>query len=225
MTGNWDASKHPRDDEGKFTFKNGGSVSNGQQSDEEKLKNRAELLYSSTHNKSSELNYYKNSLNNFNVKGLSGSDTFCEYSRIDNNNKENFSNKFTAPLEGKITNGFGYRKPPIPGASANHSGIDIAVPVGTPVKTIADGTVIAARKGMRGYDVAVFIDHGIIDGKHIISQYGHLSSYDVKVGDKVKKGQIIAKSGNTGISSGPHLHLTIQENGIPVNPNKYFSEY
>ena len=106
-------------------------------------------------------------------------------------------------------------------ATTNHSGIDIGVPVGTPVKAIADGTVTAANGGMRGYGNGVFIDHGMINGKRVVSEYGHLSSFNVKVGDKIKQGQVIAKSGNTGISSGPHLHITIRENNIPVNPKKY----
>lgn len=129
--------------------------------------------------------------------------------------------KFENPVVGRISCNFGYRKSPIKGASVCHSGIDIAVPVGTSVKAIADGKVVAARNGMRGYGTGVFIDHGLINGKHVVSEYGHLSSYNVKVGDSIKKGQIIAKSGNTGVSTGPHLHLTIRENRIPVDPKKY----
>jgi len=129
---------------------------------------------------------------------------------------------FEKPLEGKITSDFGYRVAPTKGASTGHSGIDIGVPVGTPVRSIMDGIVIAANSKMRGYGNGVFIDHGIINDKHIVSEYGHLSEFEVKVGDKVTKGQIIAKSGNSGISTGPHLHLTIRENGIPVNPQTYF---
>ena len=129
---------------------------------------------------------------------------------------------FEKPVEGKITSDFGYRVAPAKGASTGHSGIDIGVPVGTPVKSMADGTVIAANGGMCGYGNGVFVDHGIINGKHVVSEYGHLSEFAVKVGDKVSRGQIIAKSGNTGISTGPHLHLTIRENGIPINPKTYF---
>ena len=129
---------------------------------------------------------------------------------------------FDKNIKAKITSDFGYRKAPTKGASSNHSGIDIQVPEGTPVKSIADGTIVAAREGMRGYGTGVFVDHGIINGKHVISEYGHLSKYDVKIGDKIKKGQIIAKSGNTGVSTGPHLHITIREDKEPVNPRKYF---
>ena len=128
---------------------------------------------------------------------------------------------YTKPVEGTITSDFGYRKSPLPGATTNHSGIDFGVPIGTPVKAIADGTIIAANGGMRGYGNGIFIDHGTINGKHIVSEYGHLSSFLVKVGDIIKQGQVIAKSGNTGISTGPHLHLTIRENNIPVDPKKY----
>lgn len=130
---------------------------------------------------------------------------------------------FKKPVEGKITSEFGYRKAPTGGASINHSGIDIAVPTGTPIRAIADGKVIAANGGMRGYGNGVFIDHGLINGKLIVSEYGHLSQFLVKPGDKIKQGQVIAKSGNTGVSTGPHLHITIRENNIPVNPKKYIN--
>lgn len=133
--------------------------------------------------------------------------------------------KYTKPVEGKITSDFGYRTSPVAGTSTNHSGIDIGVPIGTPVKAMADGTVVAANGGMRGYGNGVFVDHGIINGKHVVSEYGHLSSFEVKVGDKIKQGQVIAKSGNTGTSSGPHLHITIRENKVPVDPKKYLGKF
>ncbi len=140
-----------------------------------------------------------------------------------NKTNVNDETKYTKPVEGKITSDFGYRVAPTKGASTGHSGIDIGVFEGTPIKSIADGTVIAANGGMRGYGNGVFVDHGIINGKHVVSEYGHLSAFEVKVGDKVKQGQVIAKSGNTGISTGPHLHLTIRENGIPVDPRFYIN--
>ena len=171
---------------------------------------------------------YKNvGLGNFNNENHAREDIlFPTMKNIDDNQNDNSKNNksayiFTKPVDGRITSEFGYRKAPTNGASTGHSGIDIGVPVGTSVKSIADGTVVAARNGMRGYGTGVFIDHGIIDGKHIVSEYGHLSNFDVKVGDKIKQGQIFAKSGNTGISTGPHLHITIRENGKPVNPKKY----
>ncbi len=153
----------------------------------------------------------------------SNNDTNTDSGGTENVNKA--ETKYTKPVEGKITSDFGYRIAPMKGASTGHSGIDIGVPVGTPVKSIADGTVIAANGGMRGYGNGVFVDHGIINGKHVVSEYGHLSSFDVKVGDKVTNGQVIAKSGNTGISTGPHLHLTIRENKEPVDPKKYLGKF
>ena len=135
------------------------------------------------------------------------------------------SQKFIKPVEGKITSDFGYRNIDLKGATKNHSGIDIAVPVGTSVKAIADGKVVAANGGMRGYGKGVFVDHGTINGKHVISEYGHLSQFEVKVGDRVIQGQELAKSGNTGTSTGPHLHLTIRENNIPIDPKKYIGNY
>ena len=142
----------------------------------------------------------------------------------DNIQKEK-DTKYIKPVEGKITSDFGYRSAPVSGASTNHSGIDIGVPVGTPVKAMADGTVVAANGGMRGYGNGVFVDHGMINGKHVVSEYGHLSSFNVKVGDKIKQGQVIAKSGNTGTSSGPHLHITIREDKVPVDPKKYLGKF
>ena len=130
---------------------------------------------------------------------------------------------FIKPVDGKVTSDFGYREKPVSGATVNHSGIDIGVSSGTPVKAVAAGTVIAANGGMRGYGNGIFIDHGKINGKRVVSEYGHLSCFLVRVGDKVRQGQIIAKSGNSGISSGPHLHITIRENNVPVNPRNYIN--
>lgn len=130
--------------------------------------------------------------------------------------------KFTKPVDGIIRSDFGPRKAPVNGASTFHAGIDFRAAIGTPVKSITEGKVIKAGTS-RGYGIAVFIDHGIINGKHITSEYGHLSKCEVKIGDKITSGQIIAKSGNTGHSTGPHLHLTIKEDGKAVNPKKYLS--
>ncbi len=161
-------------------------------------------------------------LNNLNIiKKSKKFDKVTE--QIKNNNEEKFET-YTKPVSGKITSEFGYRTPPTKGASSGHSGIDIAVDEGTPVKVIAAGTVTAARSGMRGYGTGIFVDHGIINNKHVVSEYGHLSKFYVKVGDKVSAGQVIGESGNTGISTGPHLHLTIREDNVPVNPRKYLTD-
>jgi len=126
----------------------------------------------------------------------------------------------------KITSGFGKRKPPVPGASAFHNGWDIGVPLYTPIKAIADGKVIAVGPA-RGYGNWVVIDHGMINGVRVTSEYGHISSWSVGFEQYVKKGQVIALSGNAGYSSGPHLHITIREGisfkGRAVDPIKYIN--
>ncbi len=127
------------------------------------------------------------------------------------------------PCNGPITSGYGKRVSPVPGASTYHNGWDIGVPIGTPVNTIADGKVIAVGPAT-GYGKWVVVDHGIINGTRVTSEYGHLSSWNVSYGQTVKQGQVIAKSGNTGYSSGPHLHITIREGTFPgkaQDPGRY----
>ena len=94
-----------------------------------------------------------------------------------------------------------------------HEGIDIDAERGDPIKSAADGIVIKAGKGT-GYGKMVKIDHG---GGYV-TVYAHLSKIKVKLGEKVKRGDVIGKAGNTGTSSGPHLHFEIQENGTPIDP-------
>ena len=128
------------------------------------------------------------------------------------------------PVNGKITSSYGKRKPPVQGASTFHNGWDIAADIGTPIKAVADGKVITVGSA-EGYGYWVAIDHGRINGTRVTSEYGHISSWTVAKGQVVKVGEIIAKSGNTGYSSGPHLHITIREGekfqGKAVDPSKY----
>jgi len=120
---------------------------------------------------------------------------------------------FAYPARGKITSGFGRR------GQKNHNGIDIALPTGTPVKAADGGTVtFSGRQGTYGY--LVIIDHG----EGYTSYYGHNSKNLVSKGDKVHKGQTIALSGNTGRSTGPHLHFEVRKFGVPVNPINYLKE-
>ena len=117
---------------------------------------------------------------------------------------------FSSPARGTITSRYGYRW------GRQHNGIDIAAPIGTPVKAADGGEVIFA--GTSGsYGKLIKIDHGA----GFVTYYGHLSKINVKVGDKVYKGQTIGAVGNTGRSTGPHLHFEIRKNGSPVNPSKY----
>ena len=117
---------------------------------------------------------------------------------------------------GRLSSGFGKRKAPKRGASTFHRGIDWATPVGTAVCASSGGVVSRAGWGS-GYGYVVMIEHP--DGKQ--TRYGHLSKILVKSGQSVKQGQKIALSGNTGVSTGPHIHFEILVNGVQVNPLKY----
>ena len=130
--------------------------------------------------------------------------------------------KWIKPCEGKITSEYGWRIHPVHKKRIFHSGLDIAVPIGTPIKTIADGKIIATGKAS-GYGYWVLVDHGNINGKNVTSEYGHILDWTVQTGQIVKQGDVIAKSGNTGTSNGPHLHITIRENGTHVDPKKYLN--
>lgn len=118
-----------------------------------------------------------------------------------------------------ITSYFGNRDVPVAGATANHGAIDIGVYSGTPIYACGDGYVmVSSSNGARG--VYVMIKHA----NNLYTLYQHLSSSSVRVGQTVKRGQLIAHSGNTGISSGPHLHLEVRTSpyyGSEVDPLKY----
>lgn len=124
---------------------------------------------------------------------------------------------FIKPISGgRQTSAFGRRKAPKKGASTNHKGVDWATPKGTAVMASSGGTVaMAGWQGSYGY--VVYINHP--DGKQ--TRYAHLSKILVSSGQTVKQGQKIALSGNTGRSTGPHLHFELRVNGTPVNPYKY----
>lgn len=99
-----------------------------------------------------------------------------------------------------------------------HKGLDIAVPYGSDVKAAAAGTVIfSGQKG--GYGNCVVVSHG----NGLATLYGHLSQLVAKVNDRVKVGQVIAKSGNSGRSTGPHLHYEVHKNNTPVNPKLFMN--
>lgn len=124
------------------------------------------------------------------------------------------------PVEGgSISSKFGYRISPFKGSNEFHSGLDISVQKGTPVKATADGFVICAGyNGDLGKEV--IIDHGF----GIVTAYGHLSEVKVKIGQQIQRGSNIGKVGNTGRSTGPHLHYEVRLNNNPINPKKYISE-
>lgn len=124
--------------------------------------------------------------------------------------------KYMWPVSGDITSYFGYRIHPILKKRKYHTGLDIAALMGTPIAASDTGVVIfSARNG--GYGLMVTIDHGA----GISTVYAHCSRLLVKKGQKVSKGETIAKVGTTGLSTGPHLHFEVRKDGVPVNPLNY----
>ncbi|MGD8523652.1 MAG: M23 family metallopeptidase [Desulfobacterales bacterium] len=120
------------------------------------------------------------------------------------------------PTRGWTTSKFGYRKSPFTGRREFHKGYDISAKEGTPILATADGVVTyAGRKGLLGK--TIIIDHG----HGMVTRYGHCKKFLKKRGEKVKRWEKIAVVGNTGRSTGPHVHYEIHLNGIPVNPEKY----
>ena len=123
---------------------------------------------------------------------------------------------FAWPSRGAITSGFGLRRHPVFGIMHVHTGVDLAAVWGSPVLAASDGRVIYAG-WFGGYGKIVVIDHG----QGISTLYGHLSQWLVPSGDEVHRGQVIARVGNTGYSTGPHLHFEIRINGTPVDPEGF----
>lgn len=120
------------------------------------------------------------------------------------------------PAFGRATSGFGHRFSPFDGLAQFHTGIDIANEKGTLIRATADGTVqLASWEG--GYGRLVIIDHGF----GYVTYYGHNSRLLAKVGEKIRRGQVIAYMGSTGATTGPHAHYEVLYNGRPVNPWKY----
>jgi len=120
------------------------------------------------------------------------------------------------PVIGEITSEFGWRDNPFGRGDEYHHGLDIAADRGTPVRAAADGRVIYAA-WKRGYGRLIIVKHQ----NGLTTWYGHNSAIKVKVGDRVKKGQVISEVGSSGRSSGPHVHFEIQKNGQSINPLLY----
>ncbi|MFT9494004.1 murein hydrolase activator EnvC family protein [Anaerosolibacter sp.] len=126
--------------------------------------------------------------------------------------------KFAWPAPGysRITSPFGYRIHPILKTKKLHTGMDIAVPTGKNIVAAESGTVIfSGWKG--GYGNTVMVDHG----SGLVTMYPHNSKLVVKKGDKVKREQVVAKAGSTGLSTGPHLHFEVRKNGEYVDPKPW----
>lgn len=120
------------------------------------------------------------------------------------------------PVRGWVTSGFGARVSPFTGQLAMHDGLDIGTAPHTPVQSPASGHVVSA-----GFDAkmgnVVLIDHGY----GIETEYGHLAKILIRQGQRVKRGDIVALVGSTGLSTGPHLHYMVKVKGQAVNPHNY----
>jgi murein DD-endopeptidase MepM/ murein hydrolase activator NlpD len=126
---------------------------------------------------------------------------------------------FILPMKGVVTSHFGYRRHPLGGARRYHRGIDIAAPYGTPIKSAASGRVTkVSRSWAKGLNIEIQHANGYK------TAYFHLHKAAVKSGQAVAQGELIGYEGNSGNSTGPHLHFEIHKNGQPVNPALYVRE-
>lgn len=117
------------------------------------------------------------------------------------------------PAHGWLSSTIGRRTDPFTGGADYHTGLDISAPAGSPVYATADGVVTKARRE-GAYGNLITIDHGF----GLETRYGHLSRFEVKVGDTVKRGDVIGKVGSTGRATAPHLHYEVRVNGRLLNP-------
>lgn len=127
---------------------------------------------------------------------------------------------YTQPVSGTVTSYFGYREHPIDEVIKFHYGLDIGADLGTDILAFAEGTVLATGDSA-SLGLYVIIEHA----GGIQTQYAHCSQVYVQSGDTVTKGQVIAAVGDTGISTGPHLHFSISKDGISLNPGYYLGVY
>lgn len=117
-----------------------------------------------------------------------------------------------------ITSGYGNRNTGISLASTNHKGIDISCPVGTEIVSVQEGTVLErGYNNYRGYYIIIKHSGGVVT----VYQHGRANSFRASVGQSVEAGQVIMLSGNSGVSSGPHLHFEVRVNGKNVNPKTW----
>lgn len=130
---------------------------------------------------------------------------------------DGFCSPVGANWQSIVTSEFGYRSDPFTGVTSGHSGMDLAVPTGTPIRAALPGVVTVSKYNAGGYGYYVMIDHG----NGMSTLYGHNSRLIAQVGQTVEAGDIIAFSGSTGRSTGPHLHFEVRINGEKTNPRYY----
>lgn len=145
-------------------------------------------------------------------------------SQIDDEAKRLEAAKFFWPTEGEITSGWGMRMHPILHYTRLHAGVDIGGKLGAPIYATQDGVVTKAATGYNGGSGNnVRINHGTMDGDKIETAYLHMESYVVKVGQEVKKGELIGYVGSTGLSTSAHLHFALYVNGENSDPEPYLN--
>jgi murein DD-endopeptidase MepM/ murein hydrolase activator NlpD len=123
-----------------------------------------------------------------------------------------------APVNGPIGSGFGFRLDPFTGRTALHTGLDFPADVGTAIHAAAGGVVLSAEV-QQAYGNTVEIDHG----NGVVTRYAHASKLLVRPGEVVRRGQLVANVGNTGRSTGAHLHFEVLLNGVPQNPARFLA--
>lgn len=121
-----------------------------------------------------------------------------------------------APARGFVSSTFGMRVDPFTGLAQLHGGIDFSANIGAPVSATADGVVIFSGTDP-SYGKMIKLDHG----SGLVTQYAHMSKLNVRLGEQVRRGALIGAVGNTGRSTGPHLHYEVRVNGVPVDPRRY----
>ncbi len=142
------------------------------------------------------------------------------YKSTQNSNVVVSGKGFILPVSGRTTSPFGWRTHPIFKSRIFHTGIDYAVPTGTPIKASNSGRVIYSG-WYGGYGKVVILDHGNCTGAPTTTLYAHMSQPKVSVGQNVDRGQVIGLSGSTGYSTGPHCHFEVRINGKPQNPKNF----
>ncbi len=125
----------------------------------------------------------------------------------------------SAPINGPVGSGFGFRSDPFTGRSALHTGLDFAADSGTPILAAAGGVVLSAESHP-AYGLMVELDHG----NGLVTRYAHASKLLAQPGDLIKRGQPIAAVGSTGRSTGPHLHFEVLVQGVPQNPARFLAQ-
>jgi murein DD-endopeptidase MepM/ murein hydrolase activator NlpD len=133
--------------------------------------------------------------------------------------KEAVPARIEQPVEAGVSSDFGWRRDPIDGKTRFHNGIDFSVPPNTPVKSVMEGEVVFSGRE-KGYGLLVEIKHP--DG--YTSRYGHNSKLLVKKGQKVKAGEVVARSGSSGRSTGPHLHFEIRKEKLALDPARFLKK-